>query len=142
PASTTGPTFTVSWSGQDENFGSGIAGYDVFVAVDGGPYVPLITNTLDTSTPVTVEPGHTYAFYSVATDNVGHVEAAPSTPDAVITIPSLNAPPTASAGGPYSLTYGGTLVLDASGSTDPDGDPLTHSWTVNGHTAAATGVGP
>jgi hypothetical protein len=30
--------------------------------------------------------GHKYKFYSVATDNVGHVEAAPTEPDAVTTI--------------------------------------------------------
>jgi hypothetical protein len=49
--------------------------------------------------------------------------------------------PTASAGGPYTMTYGGNLTLSASGS-DPDGDSLTYSWTINGHAGAATGASP
>ncbi len=50
--------------------------------------------------------------------------------------------PTASAGGPYVITYGQPLALDGSGSSDPDGNPLTYSWTINGHANAASGVAP
>jgi hypothetical protein len=80
PTTQTGGTFTVQWAGQDEAGGSGIASYDVYVSVDGGPYILLIGDTTDTSTTVVGQPGHTYAFYSVATDNVGHVEPMPSPP--------------------------------------------------------------
>jgi uncharacterized protein len=41
-----------------------------------------------------------------------------------------NAPPTVSAGGPYSVGEGGSLPLTASGS-DPDGDALTYAWDLD-----------
>lgn len=43
-----------------------------------------------------------------------------------------NAAPTADAGGPYMISEGQSLALDASGSDDPDDDELTYSWDVNG----------
>jgi uncharacterized protein len=41
-----------------------------------------------------------------------------------------NAPPTASAGGPYSADEGQTVALSAAGS-DPDGTPVTFAWDLN-----------
>jgi hypothetical protein len=51
----------------------------------------------------------------------------------VLECPSDNAAPTADAGGPYSVDEGSTLVLDGSGSTDPDADDvLTYEWDLDG----------
>src|SRR5205085_2781172 len=51
-------------------------------------------------------------------------------------------PPTVSAGGTYTIREGDALALDASASADADGDPLSYSWTVNGHAGAAVGARP
>jgi uncharacterized delta-60 repeat protein len=82
-------SFTVAWSGHDDVGGSGIASYNVFVSDDGGPFTPLLTNTRQTSTTFTGQNGHDYGFFSVATDNVGNVQATPQAAQAA----TLVAPP-------------------------------------------------
>jgi hypothetical protein len=74
-------TYLVEWSGTDEPAGSGIAAYDLYVSVDGGPPTLLLTTT-DTSISLGGKEGRSYAFFTVARDNVGHVEPFPAQPDA------------------------------------------------------------
>lgn len=85
------------------------------------------------------ETGHTYRFYSVATDNVGHVEAVPLTADAVTTVTlPVSAPPVIN---DQSFDIAENLALDAPvgtvQATDPDvGDTITYSIT-EGNTLGA-----
>ena len=65
--------------------------------------------------------------------------------DVVLTTTVVNHPPTATAGGPYTIAEGGSLSLNGSGSSDPDPlDTLTYSWDVNGDGTFgdASGVSP
>jgi hypothetical protein len=79
PATTTTPSFTVSWSGSD-GAGPGIADYNVYVSDDGGAYMLWQSDITKTSATYTGRVGHTYRIYSVATDNVGLVQATPTAP--------------------------------------------------------------
>lgn len=63
----------VSWSGADPG-GSGVASYDVYVAVDGGPYLPWLVEFTETSALYRGELNRAYSFFTIARDRVGHVE--------------------------------------------------------------------
>lgn len=57
------------------------------------------------------------------------------TSDSGVFLRPPNTKPTADAGGPYILDLDGILVLNGTGSSDPDlatGDSLTYGWDVNG----------
>jgi PKD repeat protein len=55
---------------------------------------------------------------------------------------ALNSPPTAEAGGPYQTDEGIPVMLDASGSSDPDDNIVSHKWDLDndGHYDDATGL--
>jgi len=78
PATTSLTNLVVSWSGTDA--GSGIASYEIFVSVNGGSWTPWQAGTTNTSAVFPAAHGNTYAFYSVAVDAAGNVEAAPVVP--------------------------------------------------------------
>jgi RHS repeat-associated protein len=81
PAQSSSASFTVSWSGDDDASGppgSGIAAYDVFVSDNGGPFTLLRQATAETTMLFVGQFSRTYAFFSVATDQIGHRQTQPA----------------------------------------------------------------
>lgn len=57
-------------------------------------------------------------------------------------VPPPIQPPTASAGGPYTGSEGSAVSFDASGSADPQGQPLTYDWDFGDGSPHGSGVNP
>jgi K319L-like, PKD domain/PKD domain/Calx-beta domain len=58
--------------------------------------------------------------------NDGHSDSAPDT----VLVTTQNAAPVADAGPDQSVMSGAQVILDGSGSTDVDGDPLAYAWSL------------
>jgi hypothetical protein len=89
----------------------------------GGSTATLSEATLGNPTFLAEVPG-SYVVTLIVNDGM---EDSPS--DAVLII-TVNTPPVANAGTDQVVLPGATVQLDGSGSTDPDGDPLTFQWTL------------
>ncbi len=74
------PSFSVSWAGTDT--GSGVDRYTVYVSDNGGAFTPFLQDTALTSSVFTGQSGHTYGFYSIATDAAGNREGPKATAEA------------------------------------------------------------
>ena len=76
--------FQVTWSGNDA--GAGITSYTIYVSENGGPFRVWLENTTLTSAFYDATPNATVAFYSVARDGAGNIEAAPASPDTTVSL--------------------------------------------------------
>ncbi len=99
--------FTVSWTGSDAD--SGINSYTIYVSDDNGAFTLWVTTTALSST-YTGTAGHTYGFYSIATDNAGNVEAAKTTAEATTEVTA----PVAVTLSATSLDFGGQNITTTS----------------------------
>lgn len=124
-------------------------------AQSGGPQVALSNATV--AAPTFTAPDLPTAQTLVFTLTVQDPRGGRATDDVVIAVSGNdpgqgpNQPPTARTNGDRSVKPGANVTLDASSSTDPDGDPLTFRWsrvsgpevTLEGaNSAAATFVAP
>jgi hypothetical protein len=123
------PNFTVSWSGQD--VGSGVAGFDIYVSTNSGPWMPWLLNTTNTSAMFSGVNGNTYAFYSVGDDEVGNVESNPIIPGASTTVGTAVGFAIAKAtAGDVTLTWSQGTLLQSTNLLGP--------WTTNTTTSPYT----
>src|SRR6185369_15147602 len=90
PTTISGTDIPLTWSGTDA--GAGIVAYTIYVATNGGAYTPFLTDTADTAATFHGAVGSTYAFYSIAQDGIGNVEAAPVSADAGTALVGSNGP--------------------------------------------------
>lgn len=114
-----------------------------------GPTVTLSDATALTPTftaPPKTSSDQTLTFALVGSDGVAN-----SAPDTIDIVVAANQGPTASAGADQTVSGGATITLDASASSDPDGDTLAYTWTqvsgaavtlTNSTSAIATFVAP
>ncbi|PWU16996.1 MAG: hypothetical protein C5B50_12210 [Verrucomicrobia bacterium] len=117
------PGFTLNWNGADTGGGSGLAFFDIYASDNGGPFLPWLQHTTARSAFYVGSYGHTYSFYSRATDVAGNVEPAPAVPQATTTVNRTNSAPTFGALATLTIDEGQTLVFDLP-VTDPDGDAM------------------
>jgi hypothetical protein len=76
--------FPVSWAGSD--VGSGIAYYSIYVSDNSAPFTKWLSQTAATVATYPGTVGHTYGFYSIATDGAGNVQAAKTIADATTAV--------------------------------------------------------
>jgi hypothetical protein len=125
PAFSALTTFPISWNGADA---SGNAWYDVYVSDNGGPYVPFQATARTTSANFTGQTGHTYSFYSIATDNLGNPQGAPG---AIRTTAISGAPTVATAAAiTPSPVAGNSAALSVLGADDGGEANLAYAWSV------------
>ncbi len=79
-AASTCPAFRVGWSGSD--VGSGLQGFTIYVSDTGAPYTPWLSNTTAASADYLGAAGHSYSFYSIATDLAGNMEGSKASTEA------------------------------------------------------------
>ncbi len=118
--------FLLNWSGQDNAGGTGIAGYEVFVSENGGPFQRWLNATPSTSSVFQGNLGSTYAFYSVAVDLAGNREPAPTAADTQTTVTMANQAPVFAAIPDQVIVEGETLRFTVA-AVDPEGDSVSYS---------------
>jgi hypothetical protein len=129
PAEETTVTFPVSWAGSD--IGSGISTYSISVSDNSGPFTVWLNQATATTSNYPGQPGHTYAFYSIAKDGAGNFQAGKTVADSTTTV-STQASSTCdfSHNGATNVSDVQVIVNEALGTT-PASDDLNGDGRVN-----------
>ena len=130
PPVETSASFLVTWSGHAPASGPAIANYTVYVSDNGGPFTAWLTKTTSTAATFTGVSGHTYGFYSVATDAMGDVQSTPDAAQATTAVNLSGPPVVAIGGGSVTYTSGGSAIAVAPAATLTAGDTLFANATL------------
>lgn len=130
PVADAGPDQTVEVGASVQLDGSGSSDPDgdildfdwSFAALPPGSAATLSDPTLFNPT-FTADLAGSYTLELVVNDGELYSEAD------TVTVTTENSPPVADAGSDQTIHVTDTVVLDGSGSSDVDGDPLTYAWT-------------
>jgi Bacterial Ig-like domain (group 3) len=124
--------FPVAWSGTDK--GSGIKTYTIYVSDNGGDFTPWQTAVTTLTANYTGTAGHTYGFYSIATDGAGNVQAPKTIPDTTTTVSSLGATNSTLSVTPASAPVGTSITISVTVA------PTTGSGTPTGQVTFEDGA--
>jgi hypothetical protein len=95
---------------------------------------PTLTNATSAKPTFTADVPGRYVLALVCSDGT-----LTSTVDQVVIIVATgNLPPVANAGPDQTVTAGQLVTLNGTGSSDPNGDPLTYSWCLRGRPEGST----
>ena len=132
-----GDTVTLDGSGSTDVDGDTLTYAWSLTSVPPGSAAVLSDTGAVRPTFVVDRPG-TYVAQLIVHD--GTVASAPAT----TTLSTLNSPPVANPGLDRTVIVGRLVMLDGTGSSDVDGDPLTYQWSITsrppGSTAALVGA--
>ena len=77
PATESSNSFNVFWSGTDAAPGNPTITFTIMVSDNFAPFTTFVTTTA-TSAVFTGQNGHTYSFFSLASDNLGNTQTVPT----------------------------------------------------------------
>lgn len=84
----TSATVHLTFGGQDDNGGTGVKDYALYVSQNNGPFTRFADKISDTSFAFTGTPGSMYKFFTLATDNVGNEEPLKNSSNITVFIPN------------------------------------------------------
>jgi ethanolamine utilization protein EutQ (cupin superfamily) len=126
-----GNTVTLDGSGSSDVDGDLLTYQWSLTSVPSGSSAALSDPTAVNPTFAVDLPG-TYVAQLIVDD--GTVDSDPDT----VSISTINVAPIADAGDDQSVNVGDLVTLDGSGSSDPDGDPLTYNWAFTSTPAGSS----
>lgn len=119
-----GTTVTLDGTKSSDVDGNTLTYHWLFTSIPTGSGAHLSNATAAKPTFLADKAGQYVAQLIV---NDGIVNSTPAT----VTISTANTAPVANAGRNQTAAVGATVTLDGSGSTDPDGNPLTYQWSFS-----------